>query len=159
MYIRGVGSLTIQSMTHAELKSSERITMPTKYFGNTASVSGDSSLLHTKYDNPSHFVQVFKIVWNLFSGSKCGATTSPRTASRSMSGTTPNSVGHCIVSKKHRTLATGYIVDARGSGGAPRARRTDAIMLFACRMSEVSGVQGCVNWSNEPGKAKIRFQI
>ena len=154
-----MSKLTTQSVMHATANSSERTIIPTKYFGNTVSVEGGSALLHTKYDNPSHFVQVFKIAWNLLSGGRRGATRSVKIASRSMSGTTPNPVGHCIVSKKHRTLATGYIVDARGSGEAICACRIDAIMLFACRMSEDSGVQGCANCANELGKAKIRFQM
>ena len=155
----GVGELTIQSITHAAVNSSEYMTIPTKYFGNTTPGGGCSPLLQTKYDNPSHLVQAFRVAWNLLSGGRRGATRSPKTASRSMSGTTPNPVGHCIVSKKHSTLATGYIVDARGSEDPIGACRIDAITLFACLMSEASGLQGSVNWSNELGKATIRFQI
>ena len=158
----GVGELTTQSMIHAAVNSSEDepTTMPTKYFGNITAASWKRfSLLHIKYDSPSHLFQVFKIAWNLFSGGKRGATRSPKTASRSMSGTTPNPVGHCIVSKKHKMVATGYSVDAGGSKDAIGTCRMDAIMLFACRMSEVSGEQGWVNWEKELGKANIRFQI
>jgi len=146
-----MSELTIQSMTHAA-------TMPTKYFGDTASVSGGTSLLHTKYVNPSHLVQVPKVTWNPSPGGTCGATTLPRTASRSMSGTAPNSVGHCIVPKKHKALAAGYIVDARSPGDAARACRIDAMTWVAYRMSEDSDVQGCVDSSNKIEMAGNWFQ-
>ena len=141
-----MGELTIQPIMHAAVNSSagESTTMPTKYFGCIVSGAELFPLLHTEYDNASQLIQVIKIAWNLLSGGKRGATSSLMIASRSMSGTTPKPPGHCIVSKRHKTLATRYVVDGRRSA-ITSGCRADTMMLFACRMSDVSGVQGSMN--------------